>query len=72
MTLLIGLGLIVLLLLTYGHGLMAAVGLWVLVLIYTLLNPMPDYVFASWLAGAGLAAFVVQLALNLGGGAKKK
>lgn len=72
MTLLVGLGLITLLLLSYGHGSTAAVGLWAMALAYVLINPMPNYTFASWLVGAGLAAFVIQLALNLGGEAKKK
>lgn len=72
MTLLVGLALITLVLLSYGHGSTAAIGLWGLALAYVLVNPEPNYTFATWLAGAGLAAFVVQLALNLGGDAKKK
>ncbi len=72
MTLLVGLALITLIMLTFGHGTTAAVGLWGLALAYVLINPDANYTFASWLVGAGLAAFLVQLALNLGGGEKKK
>jgi hypothetical protein len=72
MTLIVGLVFLTLVLLAYGYGLMAAFGLWALALAYVLLNPMPNMTFAMWLSVAGLAAFVVQLALGLKPEEKKK
>jgi hypothetical protein len=72
MTLIIGLAFITLLLLAYGHGLLAALGLWGMAVAYVLVNPMPNMTFAMWLSVAGLAAFVIQLALGLKPEEKKK
>jgi hypothetical protein len=65
MTILIGLALIVLLMLTWGMGMVAALSLWAIAIAYVGLTPMPNMVFATWLTVAGLVAFLVQVALGL-------
>lgn len=72
MTVILGLALIVLIMLTYGMGLVAALVLWAIAIVYVWLSPIPDMAFATWLSVAGLAAFVVQLALGLKPEEKKK
>ncbi len=65
MVIAIGLGLITLFMLSMGYGLLAAFGFWGGAIAYVILNPAPNMTIATWLAGAGLVALVIQLALGL-------
>ncbi len=72
MTVLFGLALIALFMLAYGYGLVAAFAMWAMALAMIFLNPVPDQTLTMWLVVAGLAVFVIQLALGLKPEEKKK